>query len=146
MSVISIKNKLEVKPDGSISIPGCEPISSLSDPILSRQMSCPNGSLINYKEVLKLIPGSKLVRVTSPLGSVSSGYFIELPSGPPPDGNKCPADCLPDWYKILKGKGQPKPEVEEIQCAGFNFSGCQSEFDPTQHPRDPNLRPNDKPL
>lgn len=143
--VITIKNKLEIKAGQKVQIPGCEPISSLTSLELAREISCPCGSLIDVKDVLRLVPGSKVVRVFDLAGVIGTGYFIELPNGPPPDGNDCPNGCFPDWYKIMKGACAP-PVPESPDCAGFNFSGCEIEFDPSLHPRDPNKRPNSKPL
>lgn len=143
--MIEIKNKLEVRPGGVVQIPGCEPISSTTSTELARNLTC-KCSVIDYKKVLELIPGSKLVRVTYPQGQVSTGMFIELPSGPPPIGNECPSTCLEDWYKLLKDSCNPTDEPDEITCSGFNFTGCCNNYDPNNHPKDPNLRPNSKPL
>lgn len=125
-TTISIKNKLEVLAGGFINVPGCEPTSSLTSDTLSKNMHC-NASVIPLQDVLRLIPGSKLVRAVYPSGTSSTGWFVELPSGPPGNGNICPTDCLTDWYKILKENAKER-STEEIQpqgaCAGFNYSGC----------------------
>jgi len=123
-TTIEIKNKLEVKPNGYVQIPGCEPISSLSSLELAKNISC-ECSQILAEDVLRLIPGSKIVRIPNPQGNIASGYFIELPNGPPPFGNKCPAECLPDWYKILKDNCSSPPEPEDPLCEAIdNFSFC----------------------
>lgn len=144
---ILIKNKLEIQPGNVIKVPGCEPTSSLTSDTLSRNLKC-NASVIPVEDVLELIPGSKVVRVLSPFGQSGTGMFIEFPSGPPSDGNLCPADCLTDWYAVLRknARNLEQEEEEPAQCAGFNFSGCQFDFDPLAHTRDPEQRPNEKPL
>jgi len=122
--IIEVKNKLEVKPNGYVQIPGCEPISSLTSLELSRNLTC-NCVQIKASEVLRLIPGSKIVRMPNPQGNIAVGYFIELPNGPPPFGNDCPATCYPDWYKILKDNCSPPAEPEEPLCAGIdNYTFC----------------------
>ena len=138
--VITVKNKLEIKMGGKILIPGKEPISSLTDMALAREIS--GRAVIDVREALRLIPGSKIVRVTYPQGTMGSGLFLELPEGPPPAGNYCSDCCFPDWYAILRchcHKEEPPPEPE---CEGFNFSGCQHDYNPQDHPKDPEMQQN----
>lgn len=98
--------------------------------------------------MLKLIPGSKIVRTMIPGGTTTTGLFLELPSGPPPDGNEC-RPCGPDYYKILRDNAHA-PELQDTKpvppCAGFNYSGCVLTQDPLRTTRDPNMRPNGMPL
>lgn len=145
MNKIEIKNKLEVGQDGKVQIPGCEPVSSLTSLALLRNFRCDNPR-IHVKDILRIIPGSKLVRVTTPLGHIASGMFVELPSGPPPDGNECPGECLPDWYKIMREFESEQPAKTMPECAGFDYSGCPIEPDDIRKPRDPLMRPNSQPL
>ena len=150
MSVISVRNKLEIRPSLIISIPGCEPTSSLTGSELLSNLDC-NASVIPLADALRLIPGSRIVRVQTLAGHLGTGLFFELPSGPPPDGNdcECPRTTV-DYYKILKDNARAPEEEEEPQpageCSGFNFSGCVIEADPLHTTRDPDLRPNSEPL
>ena len=145
---IYIKNKLEVK-DGSppmIQVPSMEPISSLSSLALSRYIGKGN-SMLPVDVVLKLIPGSHLVKVFVPQGQISTGWFLELPAGPPRNGNKCPANCLEDWYAILRAYVSKTPQTTVPECAStYDISGCLNELDDIRTPRDPEMRPNSKPL
>jgi hypothetical protein len=146
--IIAIANKLEVKPDGSIQVPGCEPVSSLTSLALSRNFFC-NSSVIDVKLALSLIPGSKLLKVTTPIGHLGSGFFFVLPEGPPIDGNKC-NHCVEDYYKILRENAKPpSPSQAEAvpACSSIeNYTGCIRVIDDIRAPRDPNMRPNSNPL
>jgi hypothetical protein len=122
--VITVRNKLEVHPGNNITIPGCEPVSSLTSTGLLKELQC-SSSVIPVKDVLRAIPGSKLVKLTSPTGQPGTGWWLELPSGPPPDGQSC--DCVPDWYSILKSIIPAQEEVinPDNPCSSFvNFTGC----------------------
>jgi hypothetical protein len=147
--IISIKNKLEIKLGEVVQVPGCEPLTSISSLELSKNMNC-NASVIPVKDVLRLIPGSRMVRAFYPAGQSGTGRFIELPNGPPHDGNKCPQDCLEDWYRILRENARvPETEGSEADqaCASIrDWSGCVNDYDPTQHPRADDHRPNVLPL
>lgn len=150
---ITVQNKLEILAGNVILVPGCEPISSLTAIALARElaMHC-HASVIPVADVLRLIPGSRIVQVMRPRGQPGSGtgLFIELPSGPSHDGNTCPENCVPDWYAILRENASVPQSDDEPKdlgaCAGFNYDGCVHDFDPVQHPRDPNSRPNSKPI
>lgn len=150
-TVITIRNKLEIQPGHVISVPGCEPTTSLTSDTLSRNLKC-NASVIPVEDVLRLIPGSRIVRVLSPFGQSGTGMFLELPNGPPGDGNVCPADCLTDWYAILRANARvrntetAKEPAPVGMCSGVNFSGCVFDYDPQLHPRAPDHRPSQKPL
>ena len=143
-SIIVIKNRLEVKSGSVVQIPGCEPVSSLTSLGLLKNFHCDN-AVLPVKVVLNLIPGSKLVKVMTPEGHISTGWFVELPSGPPRDGNKCPADCLPDWYAMLRAYNPSIPK-EEPDCSAFSINPCQSELDDIRTPRDPNMKPLETPF
>lgn len=133
-----IQNKLEVRPDSFVQIPGCEPISSLTSLRLAQQISCPH-SLISVNDLLRCIPGAKLIR-----GHLGSGYFVVLPSGPPPNENQC--NCNPDWYAIMKACVPAPAGPTMPECAGLNFNPCVLDVDPFKVQRDPNARPNSNPL
>lgn len=150
MSVqITVQNKLEILPGHVIRVPGCEPVTSLTSTALSRNLDC-NASIIPVEDALRLIPGSRIVRVLSPFGQTGTGMFLELPNGPPHTGNLCPSDCITDWYAILKENATTGEAEDEAgatpACSGFNYSGCVFDYNPVLHPRDPSLRPNDNPL
>ena len=152
MSTISVRNKLEILNGNVINVPGCEPVSSLTATGLLRNIDC-NASIIPLGDALRVIPGSRIVRVFHPAGQNGTGWFFELPEGPPPHGNdcKCPR-TLEDYYRILKDYARVRgDETESLSldgdvCAGFNFSGCVREQDPLKRARDPDLRPNSNPL
>lgn len=146
MSIL-VKNKLEVRASNVLSVPGCEPVSSLTGTALLRDLHC-KAAIIPVEDALRLIPGSRLVRTMIPAGNTTTGLFFELPSGPPPNGNEC-NNCGVDYYKILRENARV-PDAEEAQvpapCAGFNYTGCVITQDPLRTARDPNLRPNSNPL
>jgi hypothetical protein len=149
--IIIIRNKLEIQPGNVINVPGCEPTTSLTSDTLSRNLKC-NASIIPVEDVLRLIPGSRIVRVLSPFGQTGTGMFLELPSGPPQNGNECPAECIPDWYAVLRKHARVRNTDEDEEptpvgmCAGVNFSGCVFDYDPTLHPRAGNHRPSERPI
>jgi hypothetical protein len=155
-TTITVKNKLEILPGNVISVPGCEPISSLTSTALARNLHC-NASVIPVQEVLRLIPGSRIVQVMTPRGQqgTGTGIFVELPEGPPPYGNVCPPCCLPDWYAILRAHAyypnQVEPTPNPKECAGFSINGCMArtpydEVEKMLHPRLPDHRPNGMPV
>jgi hypothetical protein len=125
-----------------VQIPGCEPISSLTSLRLAQQISCPT-SLIAVNDLLRCIPGAKLIRVHTPMGHLGSGFFVILPSGPPPNENQC--TCNPDWYKIMK-ECVPVATPVLPTCEGFNYNSCNVDLDPFKVQRDPGNRPNSMPL
>lgn len=149
-TVITIKNKLEIQHGNVISVPGCEPTSSLTGTSLLKNIDC-NASIIPLEDALALIPGSRVVRTLIPAGGAGTGKFFELPEGPPPNGNDCDS-CPPDFYAILKENARIKEDEEDGLslegdiCAGFNFSGTVLEQDPQRTARDPDMRPNMKAL
>jgi hypothetical protein len=148
MSRILIKNKLEIRPGGVISVPGCEPTSSLTSTGLLNNIDC-EASIIPLEDALALIPGSRVVRTMVPAGQNGTGRFFELPEGPPPDGNYC--GCPKDWYKILKENARVRDQSEEETqnddvCSGFDFSGCVTSQASIRTARDPEMRPNSSSL
>jgi hypothetical protein len=156
-TTITVKNKLEIRPGNVISVPGCEPSTSLTSIALSAELlkHC-HASIIPVEDVLRLIPGSRIVQVMRPRGApgTGTGIFIELPEGPPHNGNVCPSECLPDWYAVLRANAHEEP-VESVsnpkECAGFSINGCVArtpydEVEKMLHPKYPNQRPNDTPV
>jgi hypothetical protein len=149
-SEIMIRNKLEIMNGNVINVPGCEPVSSVTGTSLLRNNNCA-ASVIPVADVLRLIPGSRIVRVLTPAGQSGTGRFIELPNGPPPNANKCPKVCLTDYYRILKENARVKESSKKLTidgdlCSGFNFSGCVLEQDVLKTTRDPKMRPNSNSL
>jgi len=147
MSTITVRNKLEIRPGLVISVPGCEPTSSLTGTTLLSNLDC-GASVISLADALRVIPGSRVVGTMTPTGHLGTGLFFELPSGPPPDGFECDCDVV-DYYKILRDNARPVEEEEVVRsgvCSGFNFSGCVLDADYLHTTRDPDLRPNSNPL
>jgi hypothetical protein len=137
----TIKNKLQVLPNMTIIVPGCEPISSLTGLALSRNMKC-NASVIPAKDALALIPGSRLVQVMRPTGTVDSGWFFELPEGPGRKPFDCPGHCVVDYYQILRDNSrnielETEDGMPQGPCTGFDYSGCKREVDPQRRALDP---------
>lgn len=138
-TVVYIKNKLRVNEAGMLIVPGGEPTTSITAISLAK-VATPR-SVIPVAEALALIPGSRLVRAYSPFG-----LFFELPAGPPPDGQVCPAGCSEDWYKLLRENAIEEPMQSDEECAGFNYSGFPEGIDPLLTSRDATTRPNSNPL
>lgn len=137
----TIKNKLQVLPNMTIIVPGCEPVSSLTGLALSRNMKC-NASVIPVKDALALIPGSRIVQVMRPTGTVDSGWFFELPEGPGRKPFDCPGHCVQDYYQILRENSRNieidgEEAAPQGPCAGFDYSGCKREVDPQRRASDP---------
>jgi len=125
----------------TIIVPGCEPVSTVSDPILARNMKC-NASVIPAKDALALIPGSRLVQVMRPTGTVDSGWFFELPEGPGRKPFDCPGHCVVDYYQILRDNSrnielETEDGMPQGPCTGFDYSGCKREVDPQRRALDP---------
>lgn len=104
MNSITIKNYLLVIGD-KVRVPGFEPLSEQTTSNLSIAMQGAN-TYIDVNVALDLIPGSKLI-IAYKGGGPAAGSFghdkwFEIPSGPPPDGQKCPSNCVLDSYKILQ--------------------------------------------
>lgn len=145
--MIEIKNKLQIAQDNTVQVPGCEPTTSLTSTGLLRNLSC-NGSRISVEDVLRLIPGSRVVRGASPLGNYGTGSFIELPSGPPPNSG-CPSSCGTDWYAILKENASnltPRQAEATPECAGFDYMGWVRDQEAQRAAIIPDMRPNGDPL
>lgn len=100
---IEIKNYLLVI-GNKIKVPGFEPLSEQTTNNLSIALQGAN-TFIDLDVALDLIPGSKVViahNAGPTSGSFGHDKWFELPSGPPPDGSKCPSNCVSDYYKILQ--------------------------------------------
>jgi hypothetical protein len=116
---ITIQNKLEIHADNTISVPGCEPISSLSSNTLmiNMQASGYRGPVIGLQEALALIPGSTVEMMYNSGGALGTiRRFFVLPYGPPPSPGYCSDGqpiCRPDWYKILKDNARSTTAAEE---------------------------------
>lgn len=116
---ITIANMIEIRPDNTIMIPGCEPISSLTSPTLAANMKI-KGSVIDVAQALRLIPGSRITSIYNGGGALGTiRRFFILPDGPPPSPGRCsdspdvPA-CRPDWYAILKENATPITPTSQI--------------------------------
>jgi len=144
---IHVGNKLEIRLGNVVSVPGCEPISSLTGTTLLQNIDC-KSSVIPVEDVLRLIPGARVVRAFFPAGTNGTGRFLELPAGPPPDGDKCPGSSIADFYRIMKDNARTRPQNDRSGfsdgdvCSGFDFSGCVTQRDEFHTTKDPSLRPN----
>jgi hypothetical protein len=124
VSKIEIKNKLLVV-GGRVAVPGFEPLSEQTTNNLSIAMQGSN-AYIDVKKALQLIPEAKVVIARS--GGPNSGTYghdmwLELPSGPPPDGNKCPEEVIIDYYKILRDSARSSyysNDKLDIDCGGYD--------------------------
>lgn len=106
---ITIANKLRIYEGNILLIPGCEPISTVTNignyminPAVTSLMNnfdtiC-KCSYISVYQALELIPGSYIINNTDP----ANRWFV-LPEGPPPP-NICPCGRgeIDDWYAILR--------------------------------------------
>jgi hypothetical protein len=138
-SPLIIKNKLEVV-GSMVKVPGFEPLSEQTTNSLSIALQGAS-TYISLDKAMALIPGSKLLITYNggpTAGSFGHNMFLELPSGPPPDGNSCPSNCIRDYYKILRDAARlsltplerPNLAQECNQMGGFGDSSCDfNEFE-----------------
>lgn len=102
-SPLIIKNRLQVI-GNKVRIPGFEPLSEQTTNNLSIALQGAD-SFIDLDTALELIPGSRVI-ITHNAGPTAGSFghdrLFEIPSGPPPDGNSCPSNCVRDAYKILR--------------------------------------------
>jgi len=129
---IIIKNRLQVIRK-YLKVPGNEPLSEQTTRSLSISMIGTNSYIDVYK-ALELIPGSRLILVHNggpTAGSYGQDMFFELPEGPPPNGNQCPACATEDWYKILRDVARSRAASSEVSCNACERYGCAdvNEFD-----------------
>lgn len=154
--MISVKNKLEILPGNVLRVPGCEPVTSFTSLALAANVDC-NASIITLEDAVNAIIDASgihplIVKVLNPSGVPGTGKFLELPSGPPPDGSDCPHGCGTDWYQILKDAATPidtfgiDEEGRIAECAWFDSIGCPVSQDQFHMAPDPDLRPNTTPL
>lgn len=136
MSKIEIKNKLLVI-GNKVMVPGFEPLSEQTTNNLSLALQGAS-TFIDLDLALKLIPGSKVVIVHNAgptSGSFGHDKWFEIPSGPPPDGNRCPNNCIRDVYKILRDNARVSitsfDNTLNKECDRLaEFGGCDfDEFD-----------------
>ena len=119
---MNIRNRLEILPNWTIAIPGNEATSSMSSLILSQFMKG-KAVLLPVADALKCVPGSRVVRGLTPMGQVSSGFWFELPSGPPPNSN---CEGIPDWYGMLRACVPTTPVKDLKECASKSDILCYS--------------------
>lgn len=121
-SSITIRNRLEIRPDNTIQVPGCEPISSLSSNTLAANMDCV-GTVIDLDVALEKLPGSTVVMIYNGGGALATiRRFFVLPDGPPPSPAVCNSldangntTCRTDWYKIMKENARSITDVETTE-------------------------------
>jgi hypothetical protein len=121
----NISNKLEVLPGNVIMLPGCEPTSSMTVPVMDINMFCPK-TFIRLVTALRVIPEAQVVIMPNTGDTLTRKYFV-LPSGPPPQVGSC---CFggPDWYKILREAAfadEPVQEPQTQEACGFGgYMSC----------------------
>ena len=112
---IVIQNRLEVIGPDTVIIPGCEPISALTSPTLSRNSPC-HGATVKLADALAAIPGSSVeFQINNGESNGSSRKWFVLP----PVSQDCPCDSIIDVYAILRELAQPVEEEEQ------DFSACE---------------------
>jgi len=131
---ISIQNRLRIYEGNILLLPGCEPISVVTN--ISNYQYNPDVTTLynNYDKICKasyikldkareVIPEAKIIWNHSP----SARYFV-LPDGPPPDNN-CPhQNCVEDWYKLLRDNADGTVEVlSGEECSAFSYNWCCQE-------------------
>ena len=153
----SVKNKLEILPGNVLRVPGCEPVTSFTSLALAANVDC-NASQISLADAVTAIRDEtgiepRIIKVLTPSGVPGTGKFLELPSGPPPDGSRCPSGKVTDFYRILKDNAKPIADITSEadplaeQCSSnLNLLGCPIEQDQFHRAPDPELRPNTSPL
>lgn len=125
---ITIKNLIEIRPDNTIMIPGCEPISSLTSPTLAANMNF-KGSVIDLHQALSLIPGSTITSIYNGGGALGTiRRFFVLPDGPPPSPANCSDNpeipiCRKDWYGILRENATPIAPSSQVPTT--SKGGCE---------------------
>ena len=113
---VTINFQLQVLPDNSIIVPGCEPSSSLSSATLSYSLML-NGChtpKVPVNLILDRIPGTY----------VKYGWDFNLGYNQtwlvfPPYGSSCPCEIKPDLYNMLRCLAKEIPEKEDPkpECA-----------------------------
>jgi len=112
---ITISFQLQILPDHTIIIPGCEPTSALSSATLAYSMAL-NGCehpKVPVNLILEKIPGSY----------IKYGWDFNLGYNQtwlvfPPYQTGCPCPFKPDWYDMLRciAKDIPQPEEPKREC------------------------------
>lgn len=126
---IEISFQLQVLPDHSIIIPGCEPTSAISSAALSYSLAL-NGCQhpkVPIKLILDKIPGSY----------IKFGWNFNLGYNQtwlvfPPYMAGCPCDDKPDWYNMLRciASEITDPIVVEKNCDVLEREFCNPEVKP----------------
>lgn len=131
-SPLIIKNKLQVI-GNKVRVPGFEPLSEQTTNSLSIALQGAS-TYIDLDEALRLVPGSKVIITYNggpTAGSFGHDTWFELPSGPPPNGNSCPSNCIRDYYKILQDAARlsltplEDPTITQ-ECNDLNRFGSSS--------------------
>jgi hypothetical protein len=121
---ISIANKLEVLPGNIIMLPGCEPSSAITMPVLDVLMNC-KAPTIKLSAALAAIPQATVVFWSNTGDGVTRKYFV-LPDGPPVQFGSCCGGA--DWYQILRDAATNETPVQEQEqvCGYGGYMQCQS--------------------
>lgn len=126
MSTIRIERMLEVLPNNTIIVPGCEPTSAVTSPTLMAQQRdqglCMNVT-VQLQDALDNIPGSRL-EFGHNFNSPRKRWFVL----PPFDPDACPCVGEEDWYGVLRELASDISEVEDRfdHCNVIGMGYCPS--------------------
>lgn len=120
---ISVYPALQISPNGTVMIPGCEPPSAVSSIRFSAwyQKNGCDGGRVNVYDVLKAIPGSRIIYGTNYGPGNWRQQWLELPG----KSNDCPCVNV-DYYAIMKSLPR-YTEPEPIESCDLETSDwCDS--------------------
>jgi len=109
MTNVTVSNMLQILPNRTVMIPGCEPPSSVSSLRFSswyQQNGC-DGGMVDVDAVLAAIPGSTIVYGVNYGPGNWRQRWLKLPGR----ADDCPCPINIDYYKIMKNL--PRHSVEE---------------------------------
>lgn len=119
--MIQITNKLQIQPNDTIIIPGCEPTSAVTSITLMRNQEC-CGAVVNLQDALDNIPGSYVERGPNYGMRFGPARWLVIPLPSP----VCPCDGVTDWYQVLRDLAcKPEDEITEVSpCLVNKFGLC----------------------
>ena len=147
IDTIRLELRLDILPNNTIVIPGCEPLTDVSN-TLAQRWKCPH-VYVELRDVLKAIPEAR-VEDGSNWGVGYRKKWLVLPSH-----NFTCCTSYPDWYGVLRSLGsEDEPIIEDNKGCGVIGQGfCPSPgFDRPEKPliygqqQDPYLREGETPF